>query len=128
VNAAWYGAAFYSGVIGAALPLNETLVVNAGSVETITIPNYRIILYSLTWYEKAGGPPPAPPGNEKSASEIFGEYPADIYVPIYPSTSTNYTFASNVLLSYTLLGKTYDMYLNNGYFTVEISPPSQSPQ
>jgi len=104
-------------VIGAALPLNETLVVNAGSVETVTIPNYTIMLYSLTWYELAWG----------RASGIFGEYPADIYVPIYPSTSTNYTFASKLLLSYTLLGKTYDMYLNNGYFTVEISPPSQSP-
>jgi len=104
-------------VIGAALPLNETLVVNAGSVETVTIPNYTIMLYSLTWYELAWGQAPG----------IFGEYPADIYVPIYPSTSTNYTFASKLLLSYTLLGKTYDMYLNNGYFTVEISPPSQSP-
>ena len=125
VNASSYGSAFYSGVIGAALPLNETLVVNAGSVETVTIPNYTIMLYSLTWYEKAWG---LAFGETNNVSETFAAYPADIYVPIYPSTATNYTFASKLLLSYALFGKTYDMYLNNGYFTVEISPPSQSPQ
>jgi len=114
VDASSYGSAFYSGVIGAALPLNETLVVNAGSVETVTIPNYTIMLYSLTWLGTVSG----------KASGIFKNHPADIYVPIYPSTATNYTFASKLLLSYALFGKTYDMYLNNGYFTVEISPPS----
>ncbi|MGC8631458.1 MAG: hypothetical protein ACP5T2_03435 [Thermoprotei archaeon] len=120
VSASEYGSAFYSGVIGSALPVNQTIIVPADSVVKVTVPYYKIMLYNLTWYWIGIG---RFFGQTNEVSSIFQNNPADIYVPIYPSNTTGYTFAPKVLLSYSLLGKTYNMYLNNGYFTVNVPPP-----
>ena len=132
VNAAGYHSAFYGGVIGAALPLNAAAVINGasvvngaavineGSVVTVTIPNYTVMFYNFT---KLVGVSNSGKTQIGSIQTVFQSYPADIYVPIYPSTPTSYTFVSKVLLSYSVPGesKAYNIYFNNGYFEATVS-------
>ncbi|MFQ1020997.1 hypothetical protein [Tardisphaera saccharovorans] len=118
------GQTTFSGTTGAALPINKTILIPPDSVKKINVTGYNVMFYSLNWYFSFFVPGLKNISSSETSS-IFNQNFDQLYVPIYPFAATNYLFAGRVLLSYFLLGKTYNMYLNNGYFNLTVyAPPS----
>ncbi|WP_449463383.1 hypothetical protein PQ610_03135 [Tardisphaera miroshnichenkoae] len=113
------GSTMFSGTIGAALSINKTIIIPPDSAKRINVTGYNVMFYNLNWYWSWFGQK----AKQSQTSQIFSQSFDQLYVPIYPFTTTNYLFAGRVLLSYFLMGKTYHMYLNNGYFNLSISAP-----